>query len=471
MYSFLAAKDYTWTFVSGDSGSWLASANMWFVPQAFGSPLYISLAKIAGLLPFDLPATMAIMLSAIPAAVTVTFVYLILWKLTDKYWVSLAGAGILAVSAVFLSQATVVEEYALSTMFLTIAFWFYVLDRKQMMALFLGLGLAVHIIVLPIAVLWFALNWREWRAWLKTVPMFVLSGVCPYILILVLMASSAPPLFAGNGLSLQALNEYMGGTYVVGTLALAATPERLGMFLGILILSFGMAWLPIGRSLMGGKNKVIYMALATFAFPAWYYITCLHASTWTYLTWASPFLAILAGIGLSKLSFKHLQVAYMGIIMLLLLNLTTMNANIITNNEPVAETFVGEMMELPDGSAVIATRYAHRGFATYYAYSLGKDFIPLYYTSLDPRGDMLLYRQYAEWVNDKWGIAGNDVIEMARSALAQGRNVYIMEPRTEQELVIAYCFDWEKVEGQYFYRVTGVDNISIEEVMIEEEAS
>lgn len=419
------------------------------------------LAKLAGLISstfsLNLPYCMTIMLSAIPAAVTVMVVYLIVKHLTKNYTASVLAACVLLASGVFLSQATVVEEYTLSAMFLALAFWAYIKQgrsSKPLAALFIGLGLAVHIIILPIALLWLAVSYKEWRAWLKVIPITVLTGIAPYFLIVALLASQAPPLFAGYGFSWAVLNEYLGGTYVVGSLALIATPERLAVFLGIMVMSFGLAWIAIAKGLTKPRAPYIWLALIAIIFPAWYYITCLHSSTWTYLTWASPFLAILAGIGLSRLNIVHTKVVGIGTVGLMILAITFMNANVLTEREPVAKTFLNEMMSLPDGSAVIATRYAHRGFATYYAYSLGKDIIPIYYDNNDPNSEQILYLQYTEWLSDKYGIEGRTPLELAKDAMNKGKAVYIMEPRTELEKELASNVMYQRT-GKYFYEVSG----------------
>ena len=73
-YSILSSKVYTWLFASGDSGDWLAASNWWIVPQPYGSPLYISLGHFLDLFGGDLVVKMTILLSCLPAAITVMLV-------------------------------------------------------------------------------------------------------------------------------------------------------------------------------------------------------------------------------------------------------------------------------------------------------------------------------------------------------------------------------------------------------------
>lgn len=459
-YAGLSAKNYTWTFASGDSGSWLASAKMWFVPQAFGSPLYITLAKlVTNNDSTTLPIALTVFLSIIPATITILFIYIIVKKLTNNISIASLCALILLGSAVFLTQSTVVEEYTLATMFLTIAFYCFIINKKQLTALFLGLGLAVHIVILPIAILWFISQYKHWRKWTKTIPTFVATGILPYGLILWLMSTDAPRLFAG-GLSWEAINSYLGGTYVVGSLALIETPERLGALIAFLLMSFGLSWIAVVKGFMKPRDNYIVLIIMTIAFPIWYYVTCLHSSTWTYLTFASPFLVIVAGIGLNRLNNKHFRAICIGTGILIILNTVLLNADKITTLNPVADEFLQEIMKVPDGSAVISTRYAHRGFATYYAYALEKDFVPIYYTAGNGGEEGELYLNYLEWIKKDFGLTGNNATELAISAKKQGRSIYIMQPRTELERLNSIFFDYNKNSGKYFYEVTDINEES-----------
>jgi hypothetical protein len=445
-YTVLAAKDFTWIFVSGDSGDWLASATMWFVPQGFGSPLYISLAKVVGAMPFDLPAAMAVILSSLPAAVTVLLVYLIVKKLGTERG-AVAASIILLGSAVFLTQATVVEEYSLSAMFLTLAFYLYLNNKRQLMALSLGMATAVHVLVLPLAVLWFALHLKEWRTWIKVIPVYIVSGILPYTLILWLMASDAPRLFAG-GLSLAAVNEYLGGTYVVGSLSIWATPERLFALVGILLASFGLALIPAFKGWIKGTPHKMMLIVITF--PVWYYLTCLHPSTWTYITWACPFIAVMAGQGIEKLTIQSYRFVLLGALFLIVANAVWLNADILTQKDE-AQSHFDALMALPDGSAVVTNRYAWKGFTVYYAIAQGKDIIPIFLTTADTQ-ESVLYRNYLDWVV----LDGNNAQELAQDALSKGIPVYYYPPVTYiEEWREAFIYD--DSQSQILYPVLSVN--------------
>jgi len=187
---------------------------------------------------------MTILLSCLPAAVTVALVYLIVKHLTSKTTIALIGSAIVLGAGIFLTQATILEEYSIAVMFTVLAYLFYLKDKKKLTALSMGLGSAIHILVIPIALLWLVLEKKNWRAWAKTLPIYIVTGILPYALIIYLMTTDAPRLLAG-GLSLEAINSYLGSTSVFGSLSIFGLPERLLGLTSLIIMSFGLAVIPL----------------------------------------------------------------------------------------------------------------------------------------------------------------------------------------------------------------------------------
>ncbi len=365
-YVVLSAKQYTWMFVSGDSGDWLASANAWIVPQPYGSPLYISLSRLTGLMP-NQPVTLTILLSCLPSAITVGLVYLIVRKLTNKVWCALAASLVLLGAGVFLTQSTILEEYALAVMFLTLAFYFYVSNRRKLTALVLGLGTAVHIFILPIAVFWFVLEYKQLR--LKFLAIYFVSGALPYALIPLLM-------YFGDGLTFNGLWQYWTGTSgaIVGTLSIFDAPQRLLSIAQILLMSLGLAVIPLWYGLKKPYDTKKAVLLMVVVVALWYHLTSLDPMSWTFLSFGLPSAIILIGLGLSKLSLKHSYTVAACALALITINGIFLNANTLTNEEPLAVTYYEELYSLPDGSNVLATggRYS---FGLLYVMSEGKDLI------------------------------------------------------------------------------------------------
>ncbi len=455
-YSILSSKVYTWLFASGDSGDWLAASNWWIVPQPYGSPLYISLGHFLDLFGGDLVVKMTILLSCLPAAITIMLVYLIVKHLTQKTNLAIISSIILLGASIFLTQATVLEQYSLAVMFVTLAYYFYLKDRKKLVALSLGLGSANHILVIPIALLWLALERKQWKVWRKTLPVYIISGLLPYCLIIWLMVSDAPRLLAG-GLSLQAINSYLGSTSVMGTLSILALPERALDFAALIIMSFGLAVIPVWLAFRKPWAAHTKLLIITIAFPIWYYFTCIDPTTWTFMAYACPFIAIATGIGLNKLSKlgnKRVIVAVASCaVMLVAYNSTFLNANILAAREPKAMNYYNEIQSMPDGSAVIIWRGGFEFMSLCYAMSEGKDLIPIFCTDWNYEDDAL-YQYYLEWVNSYYDLEGSNTQLLAINALDKGIPVYIISPLFEKW---RKAFTVEDIDLVHFDILTGVD--------------
>jgi hypothetical protein len=427
-YLFLCCKDYTWIFASGDSGDWLAAANMWLVVQPYGSPLYILLARAISFLPFSLPAAMTILLSVIPSVITVVFVYLITVKISGKKILGITASVVLLGSAVFLSQSTILEEYALAVMFVTLAYWFYIKDKKVLTALMLGLGTAIHIVPLAIAGLWMLLHLKQIKSWIKPIIVYIISGILPYLFILWLLAGNGFPFFGGYGLSLSSLSSYLSSSGVFGTLSIFKFPDRIVDFTAIMLMSFGLAIVPAVAFFKKRPwemwQKLIFIVIF---FSLWYYLTCLDPTAWTFVSYASPFIAITAALGIAKLNkFGLTQLVIVGAIALMLVNSFALNATLLNKNEPLAVNYYKQVMQLPDDSVLLLTRGGAESMAVIYAISNSKDIIPIFFNNAD-YADNDTDKNFAKWLQDKYGLQGLTTQELAASALMQGKEVFIVD--------------------------------------------
>jgi hypothetical protein len=454
-YVLLCSKCYTWLYSSGDSGDWLAASNLWIVPQPYGSPLYILLGHFVNLLSTDLPATMTVLLSCLPSAITVALVYLITNKLTNRQSIAVISAVVLAGSAIFLTQSTILEEYAIAVMFTVLGYWFYLNGNKKLTALALGLGSAVHILVIIISVLWLALEWKNKREWLKTIPIYIVVGLLPYTLILWLLVHSDYPFLAG-GLSLEALNHYFGSTTVFGSLSVYDLPKRLLDFASIMIASFGIALLAMWRGLKRKWEQHIKLLVIGIGFPIFYYMTCIDPTSWTFLTYASPFIAIACGLGLARINKAYFTNSVMAFsYLLLLVNSIFLDANTLSQNEKydTAMDYYNELMSLSDGSAVVVNRGGFEGMALFYVISEGKDLIPVFYTVYQYEEDAL-YLNYVDWMRERYGIFGDNTQQMVYNILEEQNQVYILLPLMEKWKL---AFDYENAGLEHFALITEVD--------------
>ena len=423
-YSLMSAKTYTWIFVSGDSGDWLASSTWWMVPQPMGSPLYILLGRFLNVFPGDLVVKMTILLSCLPGAVTVGLVCNIARRLTGRADLGVIAGGVLLGATIYLTQTTILEEYSIAIMFVVLGYWFYLRGQRKWTAVALALGTGVHIVVAPILALWLIVEYREWRKWLVPLGLYALLTAGSYSLILVLMAMESPPLLAGY-LNFDSILQYFTGTAgaVIGTGSIFDFPQRLALATGMLVVSLGLCIIPITYALGRPMARTTTLMVTTVCFALWFHLTSLDPVSWTFMCFGVPFMAVLGALGMSKLRMKHVRAVAIGAVALIVINCALMNAGQIAQERPEAGEYYEVIQGLPNGSAVMIyqSRYS---LGLFYAMAEGReDLAPIVaFTAETPEK----FADYLGWMEEEYGIKGNSTLEMLGSAYGQGRNTYVV---------------------------------------------
>ena len=136
----------------GDGGEFISNVYTLGVCHVPGFPLYTLVGKVFTLLlPFLETAFAVNLFSAFSASLTVTFLYLIVERLTKNKMVSIYSTFIFAFSATFWSRATVAEIYTFSLLFVAIVMyllvkWYEGDEFKNLILIsyLAGLGLSQH---------------------------------------------------------------------------------------------------------------------------------------------------------------------------------------------------------------------------------------------------------------------------------------------------------------------------------------
>jgi len=455
-YLILCAKEYTWLFASGDSGDWLAASAWWMVPQPPGSPLFICMGHLVNLLPGRLDTNLTVLLSVIPAAIAVMLVYLIVVNRTGKILPGIAASTILLGSAVLLSQATVLEQYSSATMFMVLGIYFYSRGNRKMTALSLGLGTATHAFIGGIAILWLVLHAREWRLWIKPGIIYIISGILPYTFILWLLSTDAPRLLAG-GLSFDSLQMYIGNAGVIGSLAATEAPQRLLLMGQFLLVSFGLSLVAVFVLIRQERSTIFTRILIMITvLSLWYVATCMDSTSWVFLIWGAPAIALMAGLGLAKMNKVHQGTILVGAVVLVLANGFLLNADKLNDAEPMAREYYQSIQALPDDRiAIVSDRVGWEALGIFYAMSQGKDIIPIIYGEI-PTSDSYLF--YAEWLRDEYGIEGGSAREQVAFLLNKGVAVYTQTTRLDTPRAASWetRFELEDIDNRLFDRIIGV---------------
>lgn len=455
----LAVYSYSWALNSTDSGGWLAATEQWMVPQPYGAPLYILLGHALNFLsPLSTAANLSVFLSVIPATITILLTYKTTLKLTGDKSIALISGLVLLGSAVFLSQATTTMYRCLATMFLTAAIYSYYSSsskRPYLTMMLLGLGTAVHVIVGTITLFLLIWEWRNWRIWWKPCIVYGTIVAFSYSLILIFMWSDTPRLLAG-GLNIESIQGYWSTTSkaIVGTLSIYELPERLGYDLRIIVMSFGLAMIPVYIALRSLKaNRHLLPLVIAPLYITWYMLTCLDVQTWTYLVFASPCLAILAGCGMKKMIETEkfggpsgTRWIMWGAVALIITNGIFLNANLLTHQRHKAQDYYEELKALPDDSIVVVVPGPY-SLGLFYEMTRNpqQNLIPLVYPYIDDPTNYGM-SDFRTWLEEEydvdWDSEGFDTLDIVGEELSKNSDVFLAA-RDDSEL--DRCFVLEEV--------------------------
>lgn len=120
------------TIYGGDAGDLVASAVVVGIPHAPGYPLYTFLAYLLSKLPLFTPAWRVGLLSSIPAASALTFLFLIIKKITKNTLASLVAVLVLGFNYTFWLYAEVAEVFSLNNFLAVLLIWLFLkLDKEK----------------------------------------------------------------------------------------------------------------------------------------------------------------------------------------------------------------------------------------------------------------------------------------------------------------------------------------------------
>jgi len=348
--------DITWMNTDCDGPHYIYSAKYLYPAHKTSAPLFLLLGHLFLKLPFGTEATRFALLSVLASLVTCVFIYKAVKWHTNNKWYSIISMLIFGSSALIISQSTIVESYALTTMLGTGAYYFSIRKRWWLCAIFLGAGLAVHLLgIIPILVILIA-N-KEFRC-------YEYCGVILAFLLfyLYIPITNRPPYMW------QSPNEMLGTSFMadnlstllmlLGGLSIWDLPKRIFDMLGILGVSLTLAIVPIAIALRKWQDPLFWL----FILPIIFYTTNLAPQTYVYMMPSIAVGAILAGEGLLKLQdnptwVKH---GYNGILAGVLIMMLGFNAvyfdigNTLDPELSARKFWNEELGKVPDGEILLA---------------------------------------------------------------------------------------------------------------------
>lgn len=353
------APDYTWANTDSDGIHYVYSAQFFVPSHKTSAPLFLLLSHLFLYIPFGTEAWRVSLLSAVASTVAAVFVCLSVRQLTSKKTLALLSVILYGGSALVISQSTIVETYALVTMFSVSAYYFSLKKRWGLCAVMLGLGLAVHTLTLVVAGM-IALFNKDFRCW--EYAGIIVAFLLFYLYIPITTALNHPPDMWGNTTVKSFVWDNISTTMMLlGGLSIWDFPKRVLDTLGLLGVSLGLALLPIAIMARQWKSLLFWL----FLLPILFFATNLAFQTYVYLMPSIAFGSILACVGLNKLNRKWLYATGFVAIVLFAFNANYFDlGRTLDKNLSAAKFYREELPKVPDG-AILMPQYGWEWAAIY----------------------------------------------------------------------------------------------------------
>jgi len=473
----LCMPDFSWINTDCDGPHYVYSAKYLYPAHKTSAPLFLLLGHLFLLIPLGMDAWRMAMLSVTASTATAVFIYLITRSYILSHPVSLDSNkyvgmiipsrligyseegkrhkenrarlfGIIAAliwgsGALVISQSTIIESYALVSLFGAAAFYFSLKKRWVLTVCILGLGLATHhLILVPILVIILANSGiRKWR-YAGLLSVFLLF----YLYVPITNREPYMWLSGGNEGTNFLADNLSTAMMLVGGLAIWDIPKRIIDTIGVVGVSMGVAVVPIIWWVLKGRTGRWYREplLWLFGLPILYYAVDLAPQTYVYVMPAIAFGAIIAGISLHRMNRKMLTALVLaGVVVLLGFN--TYYFDIGRTLDPslsARQYYDNELPKVPDGEILLTQQGWEWAMVYLYNEEEGRDIVPICAGSL-PSAD------YQQQLRD-WGVAfavnkddplSTQSTNIAYSIVEQNDNVWTTVPTDPKtfgaEIVVA----------------------------------
>jgi hypothetical protein len=344
------APSGTWINTCSDGSHYTWAARDLRLAHSPGAPLYLLLGHGFTLLPGDDFWNLAL-LSAVSTFGSCVVLFLIARQITDEKWLWVLPPLIFASSPLVFGQSTIVETYALVTFLGLLAFYFYITKRLVWCAISVGLGLAVHHLILLVGIPILIHMWRAGNFRWRYVGIAAL-GLLIYIYI-PLVAYKQPYLWGDQNWWNYFLRTFSGGGGLAGGIAVWDIPARLPHAIGV--LGILIVFIPV---LVWGNFRKLWLLLALTFLPILYYVTNLAPQTVVYMVPGVAFGGILLVVRLDQWGGEGLRRAVISSViiasgLLLLVCLCTMDIGDTLDKDLSVREFQEQLAEIPEGEILI----------------------------------------------------------------------------------------------------------------------
>ncbi len=348
VYLICNLPSYTWMNTDSDGIHYVYSAEWLYPSHKTSAPLFLLLGRLFLFLPFGTEAWRVGLISVLASTITAVFVYLAIRYHTSNRFYALIGVLVFGGSALVISQSTIVETYALVTMFCVGAYYFSLKKRWWLCSVMLGAGLAVHTLGIVPVMLIMLFN-KDYRCYeyFAVIMAFLLF----YLYIPITTVINHPPDMWGNTTIKSFFwDNYSTTLMLLGGLSIWDFPKRILDTIGILGVSLGLAIIPIATMFKPLKSLLLWL----FILPIVLFATNLAMQTYVYVMPSIAFGAILAMIGLSRMRFWWTYAVGIVAVGLLIFNANYFDLGRTLDPELSANKFyTQELAKVPDGQILM----------------------------------------------------------------------------------------------------------------------
>ena len=301
------APDYSFMNKAADSMGYIYSAKYLYPSYHTSPPLYLLVSHLLiTLVPIGTDAWRMGLLSVFSTAIACVFLYLIINQQTKNKIFASLGVIMYGLSALVMSQSVIIQTYPVTCMLATGVYYFALNKRWKLMGLFMGMGLAVHLlmgIVFGVSFAAFKDYRKNWKALLITFAFGIFYLYIPL--------THRPPYMwfpdptKTNIIWAIITNLVSVISTLIGQLSVYALPKRLLDTSLLLLVSCGVvAIVPIiyyfktEKKLLG--NYLFWMSFC----PIVLFVSELDMNTFDYTMLALPYLTIATFLGLDRCVHK-----------------------------------------------------------------------------------------------------------------------------------------------------------------------
>lgn len=295
------APNLTWTNVDSDGAEYVMDAIYFYPAHHTSAPLYLLTGHLFELIPFGTIYWRMSLMSAVFTLGSMIFIYFIMRNLLAnnrrKRFFSLLTVGIFGASALAISQAVIVETYAVVTFFSVGAYYFTIKKKWLIASMFLGMGLVTHHLILLTWIVLFVFHkeMRNWKRWGVSFLFLIFYIYMP----LSVHFTDQPNMWGNTTIKNFFTNNISVFSLLVGKISVWDLPKRIFDTIGVLGISLGVALVPVVAWMFvkkHWKHELIWL----FLLPVAYYASDLAPQVAKYMEASIAWGAIIAVLVISK---------------------------------------------------------------------------------------------------------------------------------------------------------------------------